>query len=97
MTMKQASQRRKASILALLVLSCLLLPLVSSVPLSRSMPLRNNQASVSGLEAPVDKVVAAVAEERNLGEVAARMVIEVNDYPGSGANNRHDPKSPGRA
>jgi hypothetical protein len=43
------------------------------------------------------QVVAAAAEERDLDEVAARMVIEVNDYPGSGANNRHDPKSPGRA
>lgn len=32
----------------------------------------------------------------NLGEVAARMDIEVNDYPGSGANNRHEPRSPGR-
>lgn len=43
------------------------------------------------------QVVSAAAEERDLDEVAARMVIEVNDYPGSGANNRHDPKSPGRA
>ncbi|XP_006644898.1 uncharacterized protein LOC102701395 [Oryza brachyantha] len=103
MKMMEKAPRRKAQaappLVALLVLSCLvLLPLVSSVPLSRSMSLSNHQASVSGLEASVDQVVAA-AEERNLDEVAAtaRMVIEVNDYPGSGANNRHDPKSPGRA
>ncbi|KAG8078278.1 hypothetical protein GUJ93_ZPchr0007g3867 [Zizania palustris] len=88
--------------MALLVLSCLLLlllPLVSSVPLSRSLSLMNHQTSASGLEAPAVQVVAAAAaaEGRNLGEVAARMDIEVNDYPGSGANNRHDPKSPGRA
>uniref|UniRef100_J3L573 Uncharacterized protein n=1 Tax=Oryza brachyantha TaxID=4533 RepID=J3L573_ORYBR len=144
MKMMEKAPRRKAQaappLVALLVLSCLvLLPLVSSVPLSRSMSLSNHQASVSGLEASVDQPldgfimagravrvaptdnaffqkekrsssasrpfvqrtfsVVAAAEERNLDEVAAtaRMVIEVNDYPGSGANNRHDPKSPGRA
>ena len=26
-----------------------------------------------------------------------RMDLESTDYPGTGANNRHDPKSPGRA
>lgn len=26
-----------------------------------------------------------------------RMDIESTDYPGTGANNHHDPKSPGRA
>ncbi|KAF0892138.1 hypothetical protein E2562_013501 [Oryza meyeriana var. granulata] len=98
MTMGEASSQRKAPLLALVILCglLLLLPLVSSVPLSRSMSLSNNQASVSAPETPV-QVVATTAEERNLDEVAARMVIEVNDYPGSGANNRHDPKSPGRA
>ncbi|EAY76263.1 hypothetical protein OsI_04198 [Oryza sativa Indica Group] len=97
MKMEQVSQR-KAPLLVLVILCglLLLLPLVSSVPLSRSVSLRNHQASVSALEAPV-QVVSAAAEERDLDEVAARMVIEVNDYPGSGANNRHDPKSPGRA
>lgn len=39
----------------------------------------------------------AVGAENLVGEVAARMDIEVNDYPGSGANNRHEPRSPGRA
>lgn len=26
-----------------------------------------------------------------------RMVMENTDYPGTGANNHHDPKTPGRA
>ncbi|KAK7290690.1 hypothetical protein RIF29_05287 [Crotalaria pallida] len=29
--------------------------------------------------------------------VEGRMDFERNDYPGAGANNRHDPKTPGRA
>ncbi|XP_062224513.1 uncharacterized protein LOC133923073 [Phragmites australis] len=90
--MKHTSKRKP--LLVVLMLSCLLLPLVSSVPLSRSLSLRNHrQTSDSGLEG----VVGAADQGRNLGEVAARMAIEVNDYPGSGANNRHEPKSPGRA
>ncbi|XP_052144580.1 uncharacterized protein LOC127763821 [Oryza glaberrima] len=96
MKMEQVSQRKAPLLVLVILCGLLLLPLVSSVPLSRSVSLRNHQASVSALEAPV-QVVAAAAEERDLDEVAARMVIEVNDYPGSGANNRHDPKSPGRA
>ncbi|KAJ0969773.1 hypothetical protein J5N97_022650 [Dioscorea zingiberensis] len=29
-------------------------------------------------------------------EMMGRMDFETDDYPGSGANNRHDPKSPGK-
>ncbi|XP_043698364.1 uncharacterized protein LOC122649069 [Telopea speciosissima] len=44
-------------------------------------------------------------DERNYGEellefdeaIRGRMVIESDDYPGTGANNHHDPKSPGRS
>ncbi|KAE9590219.1 hypothetical protein Lal_00027828 [Lupinus albus] len=35
-----------------------------------------------------------VEEELNVKE---RMDLENADYPGTGANNRHDPKSPGRS
>uniref|UniRef100_A0A453FSG4 Uncharacterized protein n=1 Tax=Aegilops tauschii subsp. strangulata TaxID=200361 RepID=A0A453FSG4_AEGTS len=47
---------------------------------------------------PLPGVVTAAAEERSVvGEVVARMDIEVNDYPGSSANGRHEPpRSPGR-
>ncbi|EMS56476.1 hypothetical protein TRIUR3_23418 [Triticum urartu] len=95
--------RKMKPVLALvLLLSChLLLPLVSSVPVSRSVSLANHQASASSLtpEAlPVQGVVTTAAEEQSVvGEVVARMDIEINDYPGSSANGRHEPpRSPGR-
>ncbi|RLN22512.1 uncharacterized protein C2845_PM07G25590 [Panicum miliaceum] len=84
---------KKKALLVLFMFSCLLLPLASSAaPLSRSMSLANHR-----LPDPADVEVPSQGAERNLGEVAARMDIEVNDYPGSGANNRHEPRSPGRA
>uniref|UniRef100_A0ACD5WIZ4 Uncharacterized protein n=1 Tax=Avena sativa TaxID=4498 RepID=A0ACD5WIZ4_AVESA len=93
------SEKTKPVLALALLLSCLLLPLVSSVPLSRSVSLGNNPLALdSSLEVPVHQGVARTAEERNMGGVAARMGIEVNDYPGSSANGRHDPpRSPGRA
>ena len=34
--------------------------------------------------------------EEGEGSVEARIALESNDYPGTGANNHHDPKTPGR-
>ncbi|CAO2182545.1 unnamed protein product [Urochloa humidicola] len=85
---------KKKALLVLFVFSCLLLdPLAASAaPLSRSLSLTNHRLPDHAVvEVPLQ------GAERNLGEVAARMDIEVNDYPGSGANNRHEPRSPGRA
>ncbi|KAL6853780.1 hypothetical protein ACP4OV_019809 [Aristida adscensionis] len=96
--MMMESDSTRKPLLALVVLSCLLLlPLASSVPLSRNLTLRNHQPSDDpALEVPVQGGIGGADQEQNLGGVAARMVIEVNDYPGSGANNRHEPRSPGR-
>ncbi|CAO2177789.1 unnamed protein product [Urochloa humidicola] len=93
MAMEYAYASKKKAVLILFVLSCLLLlPLAASAaPLSRTLSLTNHRL-------PDHAVVEVPFQgERNLGEVAARMDIEVNDYPGSGANNRHEPRSPGRA
>ncbi|CAO1944648.1 unnamed protein product [Urochloa humidicola] len=86
---------KKKDLLVLFVFSCLLLlPLAASAaPLSRSLSLTNHRLP----DHAVVEVPLQQGAERNLGEVAARMDIEVNDYPGSGANNRHEPRSPGRA
>ncbi|KAF8751259.1 hypothetical protein HU200_012135 [Digitaria exilis] len=83
----------KKKALLVLMFACLLLPLVASAaPLSRSLSLTNHQLP----DPAVVEVPLQQGAERNPGEVAERMDIEVNDYPGSGANNRHEPRSPGR-
>ncbi|OAY85005.1 hypothetical protein ACMD2_08043 [Ananas comosus] len=72
--------------LVLFFLSCLFLPSFAAA-LSRSLALRNQ-------DSPALQVLHQ--EARNIRGEIERMDIEINDYPGSGANNRHDPKSPGR-
>lgn len=44
------------------------------------------------------KNLQALVDLRNEEEVIeGRMDLESTDYPGTGANNRHDPKAPTRA
>ncbi|GJX74524.1 hypothetical protein Tco_0313119 [Tanacetum coccineum] len=40
---------------------------------------------------------AAYEENREFDVSTRRMALEIEDYGGTGANDRHDPKSPGRA
>ncbi|KAI5018912.1 hypothetical protein ZWY2020_043800 [Hordeum vulgare] len=83
-----------ASLCLLVVVLLLALPLqpASAVPTTRSVRLRNQQRSPSPKLSSLQDVAG-----RLQGRAAARMDVEVNDYPGSGANNRHDPpKGPGR-
>ncbi|KAF6996458.1 hypothetical protein CFC21_012793 [Triticum aestivum] len=88
-----------ASLCLVVVLLLLALPLqpASAVPTSRSMRLRSQQRPPSlKLSSPQEMTTAAAAGKPQ-GRAAARMDVEVNDYPGSGPNNRHDPpKGPGR-
>nr|CAB3461139.1 unnamed protein product [Digitaria exilis] len=90
---------RSKPLLALLVLSALLLvvvPLVSSVPVPRSLRLKNAQQHPPALK--LDSSQGMAMASWNLGRQGARMDVEVNDYQPSGPNNRHDPpKGPGKA
>ncbi len=39
----------------------------------------------------IHKAAAVIAGEAEAGEVSGRMELELTDYPGSGANDRHSP------
>ncbi|ONM36992.1 hypothetical protein ZEAMMB73_Zm00001d043096 [Zea mays] len=108
--MEFTSKKTASLALLCLKLSCLLLLLLlprssSAAPLSRSLSLTRNRLQPADDPAPEVPAPAqqgagagagAVGARDPGGEVAVRMDIEVNDYPGSGANNRHEPRSPGR-
>ncbi|KAG6526940.1 hypothetical protein ZIOFF_009027 [Zingiber officinale] len=69
-------------LLLLLLLSCHLFSLDSAPP-SRAFALRNK-----------DELRMKTMQVEEGGFEKGRMEIEVNDYPGSGPNSRHDPKNP---
>ncbi|XP_042512740.1 uncharacterized protein LOC122087611 [Macadamia integrifolia] len=77
---------------------------VSSLPIPQSSAFLK-----SGYEeyTPIQEFMEqGLMDERNYGGkgleldeaiIRGRMDIETNDYPGTGANNNHDPRSPGRS
>ncbi|WOL18696.1 hypothetical protein Cni_G27493 [Canna indica] len=82
--------------LLLLLLSCHVQP-SAAVPAHRTSLLGlENKDPASLLQLEQDHQVISREVIRMMEEEISTMEIASNDYPGSGANNRHDPKSPGR-
>ncbi|CAH1428358.1 unnamed protein product [Lactuca virosa] len=81
-----------ATILLLLLL--FLSPNSIAVPISRTRNLMDERSlghhKVSGY-IPLEKVKESL-EISESNDISERMNLEVNDYPGSGANNRHTPR-----
>ncbi|XP_078180249.1 uncharacterized protein LOC144574221 [Carex rostrata] len=70
----------------------LLLVISNAVPSSRSKGLLQEKGISSLSDTP-----KAIIDDASIEELVTkgRMDIEINDYPPSGANNRHTPKPPG--
>ncbi|KAK1365867.1 Cyclin/Brf1-like TBP-binding protein [Heracleum sosnowskyi] len=83
-------------LLLLLLAFSLLLSATSAVPSSRSLKSMKDVSALQDLHA--DEVMGEKGELIVVEEFAVegRMDLESTDYPGTGANNRHDPRSPGR-
>ncbi|KAJ8472062.1 hypothetical protein OPV22_026405 [Ensete ventricosum] len=84
-------QRKPMICLTLLCFSCILS--LVAVPLPGKLDLRNQKISVMKV---ADQVITRKMLINEKAVVDRRMNIELNDYPVSGANSRHDPKSPGK-
>ncbi|MED6188026.1 hypothetical protein PIB30_082097 [Stylosanthes scabra] len=94
----------KATLLQLLITLLLFSYVLSSsaVPTTRSLSPRREKPSIQTSQ----EELKGSTESRNsetemfdLGQefmVEGRMDLESNDYPGTGANRNHDPKTPGR-
>ncbi|KAK6243582.1 hypothetical protein QUC31_009991 [Theobroma cacao] len=79
-----------------LLLSCVAVPTTRSLKSYKELP----SSSVQDLLA--QDVMKLNEAEESTGEGDAifsdeRMLMESTDYPGTGANKNHDPKTPGRA
>ncbi|KAJ6693893.1 hypothetical protein OIU85_004660 [Salix viminalis] len=89
----------KAS-LVLLILA--LSSVLSSVAVPATRSLKSNEEIPSEVQEllPQDAVILTNGEmliDVGKGYVEGRMDLESTDYPGTGANNHHDPKTPGKA
>uniref|UniRef100_A0A7N0UA78 Uncharacterized protein n=1 Tax=Kalanchoe fedtschenkoi TaxID=63787 RepID=A0A7N0UA78_KALFE len=88
------ANRSVGSLLVVLLGLSQLIICLHAVPATRTSRLDHQayQVSENTHLANADDVTAAYVELLN----GSRMDIELNDYPGSGANNRHTPKPPQR-
>ncbi|QCD97198.1 uncharacterized protein LOC114193549 [Vigna unguiculata] len=82
-------------LILLLALSCVMSS-AAAVQTRRLLPNRENLST----QISSDKGVEELRSGEGLFDMAEefmerRIDFENNDYPGTGANNRHDPKTPG--
>ncbi|KAK9289827.1 hypothetical protein L1049_007987 [Liquidambar formosana] len=85
-------------------LRLLILFLVVSYVFSAAVCTTRNLKSINEVSSVQDSLAQGEVDMRNDGEVLeveqgymeGRMDLESTDYPGTGANNHHDPKTPGR-
>ncbi|KAJ6757608.1 PROTEIN putative-RELATED [Salix koriyanagi] len=86
--------------LVLLILA--LSSVLSSVAVPATRSLKSNEEIPSEVQEllPQDAVILTNGEmliDVGKGYIEGRMDFESTDYPGTGANNHHDPKTPGKA
>ncbi|CAA2944484.1 Hypothetical predicted protein [Olea europaea subsp. europaea] len=82
------------SIRLVVILVCLsqLILMINAVPITRSGALVQKSR---GCDADVENIHKAnMYGSWKVETTARRMGVELNDYPGSGANNRHTPRPP---
>ncbi|CAK9156226.1 unnamed protein product [Ilex paraguariensis] len=70
--------------------------LSSSVPSSRTLKSIKDEQFLQDFQGIMGMRGDGKAWEMEEGFKEGRMDIESQDYPGTGANNHHDPKPPGR-
>ncbi|KAI4301006.1 hypothetical protein L6164_034324 [Bauhinia variegata] len=87
-------------LLLLILLGFSFFLLSAAVPTTRSLLSNREESSVQTTQIQVDLDFTNGEEMFDMGKefiVEGRMDMESADYPGTGANNRHEPKTPGRA
>ncbi|XP_058727365.1 uncharacterized protein LOC131598820 [Vicia villosa] len=83
-------------LLFFLIFSCLLLTSSSRRILSKDERSSSTQTKLDKESAIGLSKVEDLFEAREELMVKERMNLEMDDYPGTGANNHHDPNTPGR-
>ncbi|MED6118946.1 hypothetical protein PIB30_007451 [Stylosanthes scabra] len=94
----------KATLLQLLITLLLFSYVLSSsaVPTTRSLSPRREKSSIQTSLEELKGTPESRNSETEMFDFAkefmveGRMDLESNDYPGTGANRNHDPKTPGR-
>ncbi|KAI9070742.1 hypothetical protein K1719_026997 [Acacia pycnantha] len=87
----------KSSLQLLIIILVAFSFVVSSVAVPASRSLLFIGEEFSRLSAQTTQFQDLVDLKDEEEEIEGRMDLESTDYPGTGANNRHDPKVPARA